>query len=183
MIPTPNPPFQWVLQGWSPNALRPPAGLTIQNATAPASLQLFNGMAMFAAKGTLSAAQLDTLNASPVEIVSAPGAAKVILPVFFQIYTRIPTGSNWTGAGNYNLQHTTAAIQLNSGAIPSNLNAAGPRNTLSCNSGWTYNSITSAINQGISIRIVPDVVPGGAGQADALWWFWYTVVDSMIPAV
>src|SRR3990167_2289254 len=59
---------------------------------------------------TLTSAQLDTLNASPVEIIPAPGELKTIVPLNWSI--RVDKNTAWTANAVFRLQYngSTAVI-------------------------------------------------------------------------
>lgn len=144
-----------------------------------------SGYNLFAVSGTLSSAQLDTLNATPVTIASAPGTNKLIVPLEILIVTKIPSGSTWSNGPTYNMKYTGAGVNLNLFAtLPSNLNRSGPATTVAYNTGFSWAQLTSqqSINKGIDLQFSLDAVPSGSSTATADYWFSYWVVDSVTQA-
>ena len=85
----------------------------------PASL----GAAVQLAELTLSTAQLDTLNATPVQIAAAPGAGKVRIPVMISMRLTKSNGT-WSAGPVFNLQYVGNNTDLTAGWV-SNLNVVG----------------------------------------------------------
>lgn len=180
MIPLIQPPGFPVQQGWSPNSLRPTQAQMIQQVLgAQTNNVYFNGLASNFASGTITQAAIAAMNVTPVNLVSAPGANRIIMPISLFVMCSIPTGSSWAGAPSIQIQHASAAIQLQTGTTGTNFNAAGPRNTFIFNSTWSYDSITDAANQAIQMKLSGAATPGGAGIGQFQWWLWFLVIDGV----
>ena len=137
-------------------------------------------------RATLTSAQLDTLNATPVILVEAQGVGTYVLPIYLSISTYRGDSTAWSAGPNYRLQHTGDTTSLMVTAIGSFLSAgafAPPSyakgNSVSTNlsGGHTGTSYTS-LNTSLEIAFTADTNPGGAAHAVVELWYVVHTNDS-----
>lgn len=163
----------------TPNAAPSVVVQQVMNQANQSNPVFFNGQAFGLASGTIAQAAIAAMNVTPVTLVNAPGASRVLMPLALYVMCSIPTGSSWAGAPSIQIIHQTAAIQLQTGTTGTNFNAAGPRNTLVYNSTWSYDSITDAANQALQMKLSGAATPGGAGIGQFQWFLWFALLDAV----
>ena len=128
---------------------------------------------------TLSSAQLDTLNATPVVLVEAQGVGTYVLPVYVSISTYRGDSTAWSAGPTYRLQYTgdTASLMvtsigsfLDAGAFASPSYAKGNSMSADLSGGHTGTSYAS-LNTSLEIVFSVDTNPGGAAHAVVELWY------------
>ena len=141
----------------------------------PASL----GSPVQLAELTLSTAQIDTLNATPVQIVAAPGAGIVRIPVWVAMRLTKSNGA-WSAGPVFNLQYVGNNTDLTGGWV-SNLNVVGTGPLVAINPVTTQTfSIGGGFdptNVALEIVLGADTAPG-AETASAVITLAYYDLDT-----
>ena len=158
------------------------AGMQFFNSTTGA-LNTFNGVTFMAgssfATGTLTAVQIDAMEANPINIIPNPGAGFVIVVEQFILnYVHVVS---FVGGGNISLEYGNAPAAsgtLATGTIPATqLTAAN--NTYSKVGGATLTSLSGTLaNNGLWISNDTAPFTGGAGSTVN-----YTVIYRVLPIV
>ncbi len=123
--------------------------------------------------GTLTAAQIITLNSVPVQLVASPGSGKVIIPGKL-VFEMIPSGTAFQTGGTVSVYaHSGSAIY--SGAIPASVvNASGTTKSVTSISAKTEtNGFTEAANTGYDLKASADFT---VGTGTAAYWFSYKTI-------
>lgn len=114
---------------------------------------------LFTVKKTLTLAQLDALNATPVAMISAPGANKAIVPITYSIYST--RSGAWTTSSTGVLRYAGGAINLILTSPSFSLNVAGAGSRLTRGNGIQTTTITDTfLNTGIELTCAGDMNPG-----------------------
>jgi hypothetical protein len=124
----------------------------------------------------LSAAQIIAMGTTPVLILAAPGAGKVI--VVDEILVQVKrTATAFTGGGAISFTyHTTTTSVVHGGSIPASVVTTGGAG--SAQSGlWAQsgtNGLIMPANEGIDITNATAAFAAGTGTAQV--WIWYSVI-------
>ena len=125
----------------------------------------------------ITEAELEAANATPIELVAAPGLETAIIPILLSIKT-LPTAA-YSSAPNWRIRHAGIAVDLTT-VIPSGLTATNTRwgVALGDGTGLIINSVVTTI-ENLGLELSLSAAPGtpGTGVATAQVQLWYTTWD------
>lgn len=132
------------------------AQLTGQNVTDPAGLQL--------ATVALSAAQLIAMGTTPVNILPAPGANKVIAveQIVFQMKS---TATQFTGGGVVTFVYSGGSVATHTGSVPASVVQSATGSMTELGPAVASNGTTLPANTGVDITNATAPFAAGTGTA------------------
>jgi hypothetical protein len=172
---------------YDPNRSRWTAAITAQAAGGITSGVVNSGLVggggeVYFASVSLTSQQLDDLNATPVQIVAAPGAGKVIVPLGIEYIVNKANNTTWTAGPNFQLIHAGQTTSLATGGI-SGLSSSSSGYVIGASpqTTWTYAVGTDVTNAALQVRFSSNTTPNPgppAGSATARVSCAYIIIDA-----
>lgn len=153
---------------------------TLVQAPSVASLIVINGSNLYKQAFTLDAATINNMNdtVAAVDVVAAPGAGLIIVPLLVVIFTT-RAGGAWTASPTHHLYYAGSATDL-TGTISSGLGSAnGQQSGSAVATGLSFNAgVFDPRNKSVQAKFTGTIAPGGrGGNASANGQLFYTIVQ------
>ena len=126
------------------------------------------------AKLALSEAQLEALATTPVKIVTAPGANKLIVPLFIQVKLIIDTG--YSSSPTFHLEYDGFTTNITASANP-NWGTTGTK--LSTQDAAAVNFVAGSDPRNTALMVTASADPTGAGVGTAVVTVPYYIANTV----
>lgn len=126
---------------------------------------------------TVTNAQMKSLNTSPVDVITAPGAGKIVIPVMCWVHSVVVTGYNTSNSCS--LRYNGIAVDIGNAQTLASTIAEDSYKYISIQ-GTNFNSSgSSPVNTKVQLRATGDLTLGAVGNTFSVVVTWIEVATTL----